>query len=123
MQRWAPAPIVAVRHAISQVGKPYRYGGSGPESFDCSGLVQWAYGRVGVVTGRTTYDQYRRGVAVPRAELRRGDLVFFYRGPGHVGLYMGRGRMVHAPSSGKKVQVVEMSAYYDRHYVGARRIT
>ncbi|MFC7326339.1 C40 family peptidase [Marinactinospora rubrisoli] len=126
-RRRPPAAVVAVRHAVSQVGKPYRYGGTGPEAFDCSGLVQWAYGKVGVRTGRTTYDQFRHGKVVPRSKLRRGDLLFFYSGPSHVGLYVGRDqkgreRMVHAGRTGNRVQVVDMADYFDRHFVGARRI-
>ncbi|WP_084469190.1 C40 family peptidase [Nocardiopsis trehalosi] len=120
-----PAPSVAdaaVEHAMGQVGKPYRYGATGPDAFDCSGLVQWAYREAGAEITRTTYTQFDEGTPVDRADLRPGDLVFFYSGPSHVGMYVGDGRMVHAPSSGKQVQVVDMSVYFDQHFVGGRRI-
>ncbi|WP_241481689.1 C40 family peptidase [Nocardiopsis gilva] len=116
------AASAAVSHALNQVGKPYRYGAAGPRAFDCSGLVQWSYRRAGKSTGRTTYAQFRRGRPVSRSSLRKGDLVFFYSGPGHVGVYIGNGRMVHAPRSGKNVHITRMSAYFDRYFVGARRI-
>ncbi|WP_235000806.1 C40 family peptidase [Marinactinospora thermotolerans] len=112
----------ALEHAKSKIGTPYRYGATGPDSFDCSGLVQWAYQQVGIEIGRTTYDQYEEGTAVSRTDLRPGDLVFFYSGPSHVGMYAGDGEMIHAPSSGKDVQIVSMSGYFDDHYQGARRV-
>lgn len=112
----------AVSFATAQIGKPYRYGGNGPASYDCSGLVQQAYKAAGVSISRTTYTQFREGTSVARSDLRPGDLVFFYSGPSHVGMYIGGGRMVHAPSSGKRIQIVSMSGYYDSNFVGARRI-
>lgn len=121
----APASTVArnaAEHALDQVGKPYRYGGGGPDSFDCSGLVKWAYGKAGRSLPRTTYDQYRQGTPVSRANAARGDLVFFYSGPSHVGIHLGDGRMVHAPSSGKTVQVVRLADYYADHIAGIRRV-
>ncbi|MUL40370.1 NlpC/P60 family protein [Streptomonospora sp. PA3] len=112
----------AVAHAKDQIGKPYRWGAEGPGSFDCSGLVQYAYKKAGKRIGRTTYTQFDQGRSVSRSKLRPGDLVFFYSGPGHVGMYVGKGRMIHSPSSGKRVKIVKMSGYYNRHFVGARRI-
>ncbi|WP_344107693.1 C40 family peptidase [Nocardiopsis rhodophaea] len=112
----------AVAHATTQLGTPYQYGGSGPSGFDCSGLVQWAYKKAGKAISRTTYTQYREGSAVPRSRLRRGDLLFFYSGPSHVGMYVGNGQMIHAPRTGRAVQIVTMARYYDRKFVGARRV-
>ncbi|MDA8369444.1 MAG: C40 family peptidase [Nocardiopsaceae bacterium] len=112
----------AVEYAKSQIGKPYRYGGSGPDAFDCSGLVQWAYAKAGKNISRTTYTQYAEGRSVSRSQLRAGDLVFFYSGPSHVGMYIGDGSMIHAPSTGKTIQIVSMSGYYNRTFVGARRM-
>ncbi|WP_232524378.1 C40 family peptidase [Nocardiopsis gilva] len=112
----------AVTYATAQVGTPYKFGGSGPSGFDCSGLVQWAYKKAGKAISRTTYTQYREGSAVPRSRLRRGDLLFFYSGPSHVGMYVGNGHMIHAPRSGRLVQIVDMARYYDRKLVGARRV-
>ncbi|WP_460999127.1 C40 family peptidase [Streptomonospora sediminis] len=112
----------AVEHAKKEIGKPYVYGAEGPGSFDCSGLVQYAYKKAGKNISRTTYTQFDQGRSVSRSNLKPGDLVFFYSGPGHVGMYVGNGKMIHAPSSGKRVQIVKMAGYYNRHFVGARRV-
>ncbi|WP_345558410.1 C40 family peptidase [Streptomonospora halophila] len=112
----------AVQHAKDQKGKPYRYGAEGPRAFDCSGLVQYAYKKAGKSISRTTYSQFDQGRSVSRSNLQPGDLVFFYPGPGHVGMYLGKGRMIHAPGSGKRVQITKMAGYYNRHFVGARRV-
>jgi cell wall-associated NlpC family hydrolase len=114
----------AARLALRAVGVPYRWGGSSPSSgFDCSGLVYWTYGRLGIDVPHSSYALYGRGRRVAPSRLRRGDLLFFY-GLGHVGIYVGRGRMVHAPQSGRSVEVVQLrSSYYGRGLVGARRLT
>jgi cell wall-associated NlpC family hydrolase len=113
------AAILAVR----MVGTPYRWGGESPASgFDCSGLVRWAYGRVGVDLPHNSYALYGVGRVVSRAGLETGDVLFF-SGLGHVGLYLGGGRMVHAPYSGKWVEVVNLRAsHYGGRLVGARRV-
>src|SRR5262245_26234767 len=110
--------------ALKAVGVPYRWGGSSPASgFDCSGLVYWTYSRLGLELPHSSYALYGRGRRVPLAHLRRGDLLFF-SGLGHVGIYLGHGRMIHAPQSGENVEVVELSgSYYGRGLVGARRLT
>jgi cell wall-associated NlpC family hydrolase len=109
----------AARLALKAVGVPYAWGGSSPSNgFDCSGLVSWAYGRLGVRLPHSSYALYNRGRRVARSRLKTGDLVFFY-GLGHVGMYLGRGRMVHAPSSGRRVEVVPLGG---RYVIGARRI-
>lgn len=112
----------AVTHARGQIGTPYRYGASGPDAFDCSGLVQWSYRQAGVSLPRTTGDQARRGSAVSWSALRPGDLVFFYPGQTHVGIYTGNGRMVHAPRSGRTVEEVRLSGHYADSFVAARRV-
>jgi cell wall-associated NlpC family hydrolase len=110
----------AARFALKAVGAPYAWGGSSPSSgFDCSGLVSWAYGRLGVTLPHSSYALYNRGRRVARTRLKTGDLVFFY-GLGHVGMYLGRGRMVHAPSSGRRVEVVPLGG---RYLIGARRLS
>jgi cell wall-associated NlpC family hydrolase len=113
----------AVRIALRAVGAPYRWGGASPASgLDCSGLVRWAYGRVGISLPHSSYALYGRGHSVRRSRMKPGDLVFF-SGLGHVGMYVGRGRMVHAPHSGSRVQVVTLGGpYYGGNLVGARRI-
>lgn len=114
----------AVKIALKAVGVPYRWGGASPASgFDCSGLVRWAYGRLGVNLPHSSYALYGRGRYVRGSRMKPGDLVFF-SGLGHVGLYVGHGRMVHAPHSGSRVQVVALGGpYYGGSLVGARRIT
>jgi cell wall-associated NlpC family hydrolase len=113
----------AVKIALKAVGVPYRWGGASPASgFDCSGLVRWAYGRLGVDLPHSSYALYDRGRYVRGSRMKPGDLVFF-SGLGHVGLYVGHGRMVHAPHSGSRVQVVTLGGpYYGGSLVGARRI-
>jgi cell wall-associated NlpC family hydrolase len=109
--------------ALKAVGVPYRWGGSSPASgFDCSGLVYWAYGKLGVELPHSSYALYDLGRRVGRSRLKAGDLLFFY-GLGHVGMYIGHGRMVHAPSSGRLVEVVKLrGSNYGGRLVGARRI-
>lgn len=113
----------AAKVALRAVGVPYRWGGSSPSGgFDCSGLVYWAYGRLGVELPHSSYALYDRGRRVERSRLKPGDLLFFY-GLGHVGIYLGRGRMVHAPHSGRLVEVVPLGrSGYGGRLVGARRI-
>jgi cell wall-associated NlpC family hydrolase len=113
----------AVRIALREVGVPYSYGGASPSSgFDCSGLVYWAYGRLGVSVPHSSYALYGVGRSVPRTALRAGDILFF-SGLGHVGLYVGRGRMVHAPQTGENVKVVSLrGSNYGMRLVAARRL-
>jgi cell wall-associated NlpC family hydrolase len=89
----------ALAFAIAQVGKSYVLGTEGPNTYDCSGLVMAAYASVGISLPRTTYEQVNVGQAVSRSDLQPGDLVFFYGGPSHVGIYMGNGIMVDARNS------------------------
>lgn len=95
--------------AASMVGKPYRYGGHNPDrGFDCSGLVYFSFQRAGMSVPRSTETQRQRSRKVAAASLARGDLVFFNQEgkfSSHVGIYLGKGRFVHAPSSGKKVRI------------------
>ncbi|MEV0930066.1 NlpC/P60 family protein [Streptomyces phaeochromogenes] len=98
----------ALAAAKTQMGKPYVSGGSGPNSYDCSGLTQWAYGQAGVSISRTTYTQQNDGVKIGRDQLKPGDLVFF-NSLGHVGLYAGNGVIVHAPKPGAVVRLESMS--------------
>src|SRR3954451_19246243 len=93
------AVLKAVR---SQLGTPYRWGGASPGGFDCSGLVMWAYGRAGFSLPHSSYALMESGRPVRRSAMRPGDLVFSYGG-GHVGVYMGHGRVIHAPHTGARV--------------------
>jgi cell wall-associated NlpC family hydrolase len=114
---------LAVEAALEAVGTPYRWGGESPSSgFDCSGLVRWAYGRVGIELPHNSYALYGEGRRVSSSGMRPGDILFF-EGLGHVGLYLGRGRMVHAPQTGRSVEVVRLSmTNYGARLVGARRV-
>lgn len=98
----------AVRAALSRLGRPYVWGATGPDRFDCSGLVQWAYAQAGVRLHRTTYEQIHQGVPVPRSEVRPGDLVFPHTG--HVQMAIGNGMVVEAPQPGATVQISRMGS-------------
>lgn len=113
----------AARVALRAIGIPYRWGGESPASgFDCSGLVRWAYARVGIDLPHSSYALYGEGRRVRRSGMEAGDLLFF-EGLGHVGLYVGKGRMVHAPQTGRHVEVVQLAgSNYGRRLIGARRI-
>ncbi|MEV6549305.1 NlpC/P60 family protein [Streptomyces sp. NPDC051597] len=104
-----PAPsgraAAAVAYAYGALGKPYVWGATGPSAFDCSGLTQAAWGAAGVSLPRTTYTQINSGARVSRSGLAPGDLVFFYSGISHVGLYVGGGQMIHAPHPGAPVRI------------------
>jgi hypothetical protein len=112
--------------AESFVGLPYRWGGSSAEEgFDCSGLTLAVYQLNGLNLPRTSRDQFQAGTVVPREDLARGDLVFFAISAGrkvsHVGIYVGDGRFVHSPGSGKVVRVDSLSdSYYDARFMGGR---
>jgi cell wall-associated NlpC family hydrolase len=113
----------AAEIALQAVGIPYRWGGSSPSSgFDCSGLVYWAYGRLGIELPHSSYALYDQGRPVALSRLMPGDVLFF-AGLGHVGLYIGGGRMVHAPHSGRDVEIVTLNgSNYGLRLVDARRV-
>lgn len=100
--------------ALGMVGTPYRWGGTSPKGFDCSGLVFYSYGQLGVRVPRTSADQRRTAKRVGVTRLQKGDLVFFDMlwKTGHVGIFIGNGQFVHAPSSGKHVRVSSLSTGY-----------
>ncbi|MFE6891378.1 NlpC/P60 family protein [Streptomyces sp. NPDC057694] len=98
----------ALNAAASQIGKPYFRGGTGPNSYDCSGLTQWAYAQAGVGITRTTYTQVNDGARIGMSQLKPGDLVFF-NNTEHVGLYAGGGQVLHAPYPGAYVRYESMS--------------
>ncbi|MGW2589496.1 NlpC/P60 family protein [Streptomyces sp. NPDC001515] len=107
----APASALgaaALQAASTRVGAPYVYGATGPGSFDCSGLTQWAYAQAGANITRTTYSQITQGTQIPRSQLKPGDLVFF-SGTSHVGLYAGNNTVLHAPKPGTYVRYESMN--------------
>ncbi|MDX3530525.1 NlpC/P60 family protein [Streptomyces sp. ID05-39B] len=101
----------ALAFARAQIGKPYVWGATGPDSYDCSGLTQAAWKAAGVTLPRVTYDQVNAGTTVSLPSAQPGDLVFFYADVTHVGIYIGNGMMIHAPKPGTYVR--EESIYYD----------
>jgi len=114
------AAQTAVNTALAQVGKPYVWGGAGPDSYDCSGLVQYAYAAAGVSLPHSSRMQSTLGTPVSVADLQPGDLVFFYSPVSHVGMYIGNGQMVHASTYGQPVAVVDLA--YMPDFNSARRI-
>jgi cell wall-associated NlpC family hydrolase len=109
----------AISYAYSKLGSPYVWGATGPDAFDCSGLVQAAYRSAGVSLPRTTYAQIGAGRRVARSELLPGDLVFFYSGISHVGIYVGNGQMIHAPNPSAPVRVAPID---EMPFAGATRV-
>lgn len=121
-QRWATAlTALATRH----VGVRYRWGGTSPSGFDCSGFLYYVFGRNGVALPRTTFSMFRAGVPVPLDQIQTGDVVFFQTlrpGPSHAGIYLGDGRFVHSSSGSGRVTITPMEhRYYGPRYLGARR--
>ncbi len=111
-----------VRYAKHLLGVPYEWGGTSPRTgFDCSGLVRYVYSHFGVSLPHSSFADFWRGRHVGRWQMKPGDLVFF-DGAGHVGIYVGRGRFIHAPPSGTVVTISTMSGWYGAEFVGARRI-
>lgn len=109
---------VAAKTACRQIGKPYVWAANGPDTFDCSGLTQYAWSSAGVSLTHYTGAQWNEGTPVSKDNLRTGDLVFFYSDVHHVGIYVGNGLIVHAPQPG---DVVRMAALANMPYAGARR--
>ena len=118
-KRVAPG-LRAVQIANHLTGIPYSWGGASPRAgFDCSGLVRYVYGKVGIDLPHHAASQYGRGRRVPRGSLRAGDLVFF-SGLGHVGIYAGGGKFIHAPRRGTTVRWSRLSSHGS--YYGATRL-
>ncbi|HEY8044122.1 MAG TPA: NlpC/P60 family protein [Streptosporangiaceae bacterium] len=120
-----PVPVsgqagAAVAYAYSKLGDPYLYGATGPGSFDCSGLVEAAWAAAGVAIPRTTYEQVAALPAVSTSNLQPGDLLFF-DGDGHVGMYVGGGYLIDAPTTGSFVEKVALAGWYSANLDSAAR--
>lgn len=110
--------MAAVNAALSKLGAPYGWGATGPDTFDCSGLMVWSYAQQGKSIPRTSQAQMAGGTPVSRDELQPGDIVGYYPGATHVGMYIGNGQLVHASDYGIPVQVVDVDSM---PFYGARR--
>ena len=121
-----PAPGAVTATALEYLGVPYRWGGSTPRGFDCSGFTHYVFSRHGMELPRVAADQYRVGKRIDRNAVRPGDLLFFEtisEGPSHVALALDADRFVHAPSSRGKVRVERLSSqYWTSRFLGARRV-
>lgn len=119
---------IAVHFALAQLGKPYLWGGTGPDRFDCSGLTQSAWQRAGIHIGRTTWDQLDDGTPASLGTLAAGDLVLIpgsdgtLAAPGHIGMYLGHGLVVHAPRTGDVVKVTALDAFIRGGVSGLRHV-
>ncbi|MGI5419103.1 NlpC/P60 family protein [Actinomadura luteofluorescens] len=109
----------ALRYAMSKIGRPYVWGAAGPTTFDCSGLTMWAYKQVGINLPHYTGSQWNAGTHVSRSDLQPGDLVFFYSDLHHMGIYVGGGKMLHAPHTGDVVKIASMDG---RPFAGGVRV-
>lgn len=130
----APVPTLATGlgdeialRALSLVGKPYRYGGADLQGFDCSGMVYFIHQALGIEVPRTAADQQRAALNLSKSALQPGDLVFFRTTSGprisHVGIYVGENRFVHAPQSGKLIEVRTLEdAYYSKRVAAIGRL-
>jgi cell wall-associated NlpC family hydrolase len=122
----SPTALAAIKFAAQYLGTPYHFGGASPQTgFDCSGLMQWSYSHVGVSLPRVSEDQIDVGLAVDRAHLVPGDLVFFQENGDvhHVGMYLGGGRFLEAPHTGDVVKVASLDEpYYAAQFAGGRRM-
>lgn len=114
---------IALRYAVQQIGDNYVWGASGPVRWDCSGLTMRAFQQAGVRLPHSSRAQFGYGRSISRSSLLAGDLVFFGSPISHVGIYIGKGKMVHAPRPGARVQIAAFGNYFGRKkYVGARRL-
>jgi len=124
----SPKADAVIRTARLMIGAPYKWGGESPkQGFDCSGLVWFAYRQNGISLPRVSWQQFGVGTPIKKGEIRPGDLIFHKvekKGKSlHVGIVTDRGTFVHAPSSGKRVMESSLSnSYWQKHYIGARRV-
>ncbi|KMY53020.1 peptidase P60 [Bacillus sp. FJAT-27231] len=113
-----------IAEAKKYIGTPYKWGGTTPRGFDCSGFIQYAHKQVGLSLPRTAAQMYQKGSVISKSELEPGDLIFFStysKGASHVGLYIGDNEFIHSASKGVRIDKVSNS-YYQKRYLGSKRI-
>ncbi|MFK2826090.1 C40 family peptidase [Bacillus sp. B190/17] len=113
-----------IAEAQKYIGTPYRWGGTTPKGFDCSGFIQYAHKQVGIHLPRTAAQMYQKGTAVEKSAMQPGDLIFFStykKGASHVGIYLGNNEFIHSASKGVRIDKVSNS-YYQKRYLGSKRI-
>jgi cell wall-associated NlpC family hydrolase len=113
-----PRAAKAIQYALAQLGDRYIWGADGPDGFDCSGLTMASWRQAGVSLPHSSQQQYYSGDKIPRSELQPGDLVYFYSPISHVGIYIGNGKMVHAPNPSRRVEIASID---EMPYAGATR--
>ena len=114
-----------IEFSLIQLEKPYIWGDTGPDTFDCSGLTSWVHKQFGITIPRTSLAQSKSGTSVSKSNLQPGDLIFWKTTSaevGHVGMYIGNNQFIHAPNKSKPVKIDSLSSsYYSSRYVRARR--
>ena len=115
---------IVVNAALTRVGAPYVWGDAGPDSFDCSGLVVWAFHQAGITVPHSSEALATGGQPVALDQMQPGDVISFFPDASHVGIYVGDGKFIHSPRSGSEVRVEDMrQSYWQRRFDGARRVT
>ncbi|MEK4875896.1 MULTISPECIES: C40 family peptidase [Bacillus] len=119
----AYSPTAVVSIAKKYIGVPYKYGGTTPSGFDCSGFIYYTHKRVGKILPRTVAQLYKKGKFVSKSSLRPGDLIFFStykKGPSHVALYLGKQQFIHSASKGVRIDRLS-NPYWKKAYIAAKR--
>jgi cell wall-associated NlpC family hydrolase len=123
----SPKTKIVVQQAIQNLGIPYKWGGQSPETgFDCSGLTTYTHKKAGIIIPRTTKAQFSKGRYIEKQNIQVGDLVFFNvpqkKKGWHVGIYIGKGLIIHSPGTGSKVTYGDLNhSYFKKYYIGAKR--